>query len=100
MPSKIRSSPLSIHLIQFFQVISFHGLAVATGEILNPAGMFRAIPLQILKKIFPVAKNILSELFIEFVEKKPCNSIKNLCLVYNFGPIEERGINFFQLIYI
>ena len=73
---------------------------MATGGILNPAGMFRAIPLQILKKIFPVAKNILSELFIEFVEKKPCNSIKNLCLVYNFGPIEERGINFFQLIYI
>ena len=40
-----------------------------TGGILNPAGMFKAIPLQILEKIFPVAKNILSELFIEFVEK-------------------------------
>ena len=42
---------------------------MATGGVLNPAGMFRAIPLQILEKIFPVAKNILSELFIEFVEK-------------------------------
>ena len=42
---------------------------MATGGILNPAGMFRAIPLQILEKIFQVAKNILSELFSEFVEK-------------------------------
>ena len=71
-----------------------------TGGILNPAGMFKAIPLQILEKIFPAAKNILSELFIEFVEKNPYNSIKNLCLVYNFGPIKGQGINFLQLIYI
>ena len=67
-----------------------------TGGILNPAGMFKAIPLQILEKIFPVAKNILSELFIEFVEKPLAIQLK----IYNFGPIEGRGINFLQLIYI
>ena len=54
----------------FFKIISrsvpfkipFHGQAVAIGGILNPAGMSRAIPQQILDKIFQAARNFLSEL--------------------------------------
>ena len=53
---------------------------MATGGILNPAGMFRAIPLQILEKIFPVAKNILSELFVKFVEQ-----VENLLILLSMN---------------
>jgi hypothetical protein len=67
---------------------------VVTGGILNPAGMFKAIPLQILEKTFPVAKNTLSEL----------NLLKKRLLTIGPGPyfdlfqiILNRAKNHFSL---